>query len=101
VTRTIEGPYGKVALCPVEELLVERILVSWYPAGYQPAAECAAKLITAALRGEFEIDWAEVLRLAARPEYDSVKQVKRAVYETAKALGKRSPYDPDERANQL
>jgi hypothetical protein len=68
---------------------------------YKPAAECASKLIASALRKEFEIDWAEVLRLAARREYDSVEQVKRAVYETAKALGKRSPYDPDERANQL
>jgi hypothetical protein len=94
--RTIEGPYGKVVLSPVEELLVERVLVSWYPAAYQPARECATKLVAAGLRREFDIDWAEVLRIASRPEYESAQQLKDLIYETAKALGKRSPYDSDE-----
>jgi hypothetical protein len=93
--RTIAGPYGKVVLSPAEELVVERVLVSWYPAAYAPARECAAKLIAAGLRREYDIDWVEVLRIATRPEYGSAQQVKDLVYETAKALGKRSPYDSE------
>jgi hypothetical protein len=99
--RIVEGPYGKVMLSPAEELLVERVLVSFYPASYPPARECAQKLIAAALQKEIEMDWAEVERLAALPEYGSVTRVKELVHETAKALAQRSPYDPDERADQL
>ena len=95
-SRTILGPYGKVLLSPVEELLVERIFVSHYPAKYEPARECADKLAAAALRNEFEVDWAEVLRIAGRPEYGNINEVKAVIYETAKALGKRSPYDSNE-----
>jgi hypothetical protein len=86
-------------LCPAEELLVERVLVSVYPASYEPARECAAKLAASALRKEFEIDWDEVLQVAARSEYSNVNEVKKLVYETAKAIGQRSPYHPDERAD--
>ena len=99
--RTIQGPYGDVILSPVEELLVERVLVASYPSNYEPARECARKLIVAALRREFEIDWGEVARIASRPEYANLEAVKELVYETAQALGKRSPYDPDVGADQL
>jgi hypothetical protein len=95
-SRTIVGLYGKVVLCPAEELLVERVLVSYYPAAYEPARECASKLVAAGLRSEFEMDWVEVLRIAAGPEYGNVNEVRELVHETAKALGKRSPYDSDE-----
>ena len=94
--RTIAGPYGDIRLAPAEELLVERILVSFYPAPYSPARECAEKLIAAALRQELELNWPEVTRLAALPEYGNLKQVKDLVHETAQTLGKRSPYDSDE-----
>lgn len=100
-SRTISAPFGKVVLSPVEELLVERVLVGSYPASYPPALECARKLTAAALRNEFEIDWTEVSRLASRPEYGNLPDVKSIVDETAKALGFRSPYDSDERADQL
>jgi hypothetical protein len=53
-----------VLLGPPEELFVERVLVSNYPAAYPPARECALKLV-AALRREIELDWAEVRRLAS------------------------------------
>lgn len=92
-SRTILGPYGKVVLSPAEELLVERVLVAHYPARYEPAREIAQKLVASALRHEFEMDWKEVLRIAARSEYGNVEEVKRLVYETAETLGQRSPYD--------
>ena len=92
-SRTILCPYGKVVLSPAEELLVERVLVAHYPATYQPAKEIAQKLAASALRNEFEMDWKEVLRIAARREYGNVGEVKKLVYETAETLGQRSPYD--------
>ncbi|HEY1174018.1 MAG TPA: hypothetical protein VGH19_21815 [Verrucomicrobiae bacterium] len=49
--RRIQGPYGEVCMNPVEELLVERVLVSVYPAEHPPARECAKKLADAALLG--------------------------------------------------
>ena len=94
-SRTILGPYGKVVLSPAEELLAERVLVAHYPSAYEPAREIAQKLAASALRNEFEMDWKEVLRIAARPEYGNVNEVRSLVYETAETLGQRSPYDPD------
>lgn len=99
--RAILGPHGKVLLCPPEELLVERILISSYPSSYPPARECAIKLIAAALRGEIEMDWAEAATLASRPEYGNLQELKSVVHETAQTLGKRSPYDLQGRADHL
>lgn len=93
--RRLEGPYGEVRVAPVEELIVERVLISRYPGDYPPAAECARKLIAAALLAEVETDWAEVKRLAQGPEYANWRDIKATVYEQARALQVRSPYDPD------
>ncbi|MCZ7637346.1 MAG: hypothetical protein M5U12_15725 [Verrucomicrobia bacterium] len=82
-------------VAPVEELIVERVLISRYPGDYPPAAECARKLIAAALLAEVETDWAEVKRLAQGPEYANWRDIKATVYEQARALQVRSPYDPD------
>jgi hypothetical protein len=91
--RRIQGPYGPIAVAPVEELLVERILVATYPQPHPPARACAEKLATAALRHEIEFDWTEAQRLANRPEYDNFSEVRKLVDETAKAIQERSPYD--------
>ena len=47
--RLLEAPFGEVRVCPVEELIVERVLVSQYPQEYAPARDCAKKLLAAAL----------------------------------------------------
>lgn len=54
--RRLRGPHGAIQISPVEELLVERILVSTYPQDYPPARECAKKLLAAALQDEVETD---------------------------------------------
>lgn len=94
--RRIDGPSGPVRLAPVEELLVERVLVSKYPAPFPPARQCARKLLAAALLAEVETDWAEVRRLAEHPAYRNWRDVKALVHEQAQALQVRDPYDPHE-----
>ncbi len=94
--RTLRGPYGEVRLSPVEELIVERILVSRYPQDFPPARDCAKKLLAAALREEIETDWRETKRLAQSNAYQNWKDVAALVHEQAKALQVRSPYDSDE-----
>ena len=94
--RRIEGPYGEIRMNPVEELLVERILVSVYPVAHPPARECAKKLAASALLKEFELDWQEVKRLANLKEYLVWPQVKELIHEQAQALSVGSPYDSHE-----
>lgn len=93
--RRLEAPWGEVRIAPIEELIVERILVSRYPQDHPPARECANKLLAAALVREVETDWAEVKRLAEHRAYDNWLDVKGQVDEQARALGVRSPYDSD------
>ncbi|MCU0772352.1 MAG: hypothetical protein MUE94_11385 [Verrucomicrobia bacterium] len=94
--RRIEGPCGQVRIAPVEELIVERALISIYPQDYPPARECAKKLLAAALLGEIETEWAEVKRLAQHNAYENWNDVKELVHEQAQALQVRSPYHSDE-----
>ena len=93
--RILKTPYGEVRLSPVEELIVERILVSTYPGDYPPARECAKKLLASALREEVETDWQEVKRLAQISAYSNWNDVKALVHEQAQALQIRSPYHSD------
>jgi hypothetical protein len=94
--RRIAGPYGEVRICPLEELIVERILISIYPRECPEARECARKLIAAALQNEAETDWQEIRRLAKSPAYKNWSEVKQLIYEQAQALQIRGPYDSDE-----
>lgn len=97
--RTLVGPFGTIALCPLEELIVEHVLVSKYPQEYPPALDCAKKLVAAALQNEVEADWQETRRLAETSAYANWPDVKALIDEEAKTLQVRSPYDSDERAD--
>ena len=88
----LEGPYGSIKLASAEELLVERVLVSVYPGPNEAARLCALKLAAAGLEEQVEIDWAEVRRLAERPEYGIFRELGALVSEAADELGKKSPY---------
>jgi hypothetical protein len=94
--RKLEAPYGEVRVSPVEELIVERILVARYPQDFPPARECAMKLLAAALHQEIETDWREVERLAQSSAYQNWKDVEALVDEQAKALQIRSPFDSNQ-----
>ena len=97
--RIIAGPFGPVHIAPVEELIVERVLVSKYPQSYPPALDCAKKIVAAALLDEVEVNWSEVLRLAQSNAYANWPEVNDLINEQAKTLKVRSPYDSDERAD--
>ncbi len=93
--RVLRGSFGGIRVSPVEELLVERILVSMYPQDYPPARECAMKLLAAMLQGEVETDWTEVRRLAQSRAYDNWNEARQLIHEQAQALQVRSPCDSD------
>lgn len=97
----LKAPYGSVRLISPEELLVERVLVSVYPQPYEPAEQCARKLAAVALAGLVEMDWAEVRRLAARPEYRILPELEKLLGEVAHELGKPGPGHPQGPPAQL
>ncbi|MCX6926228.1 MAG: hypothetical protein NT154_23925, partial [Verrucomicrobia bacterium] len=93
--RRLEGPYGVVQIVQPEELLVERVLVAIYPQRHPPARECAKMLAAVALKRQLGMDWQEVRRLAARPEYRILAECKALVREAANELKIKSPLDSD------
>ncbi|MCP5526592.1 MAG: hypothetical protein H7A47_07280 [Verrucomicrobiales bacterium] len=94
--RRLQEPCGQVRILPVEELIVEWVLISKYPQDYPPARDCATKLLAAALLGEVETDWVEVKRLAQDNAYKNWQDVRDLIHEQAQALQVRSPYHSDE-----
>jgi hypothetical protein len=92
--RRLQGPLGEIQICPVEELIAERVLVSFCPGPDLVARECAEKLVAAALQGEIETNWVEVRRLTEGPAYQNWADVKALVHEKAETLKIRGPYDP-------
>ena len=90
--RRVTGPYGEVSVMKAEDLLVERVLVSVYPQPHPPARECARTLIGVALRGQIAMNWAEVQRVAQRPEYRNLSECETLVNEVAHELKNRSPF---------
>jgi hypothetical protein len=97
--RKLQGPYGVVQIVQPEELLVERVLVAIYPQPHPPARHCAKILAAVALKGQLGMDWEEVRRLAARPEYGLLPECRALVRESANELKIKSPLDPDRPAN--
>jgi hypothetical protein len=87
--------YGDVLLMKAEDLLVERVLVSFYPGKNQAARECAKVLISVALRNEIEMNWDEVRRLANLPEYRNLSECVKLVKEVADELKIKSPLHSD------
>jgi hypothetical protein len=93
--RRIEAPYGSFLVMKPEDLLVERVLMSYYLGESQTARQCAKILISVALRDEIEVNWDEVRRLANRPEYRNLSQCLQIVKEVADELKVKSPLHPD------
>ncbi len=93
--RRIEAPYGSFLVMKPEDLLVERVLMTFYLGESQAARECAKKLIAVMLTKGLLVDWNEVLRVANRPEYRNVKECKALVREVADELKIKSPLHSD------
>ncbi|HTQ50617.1 MAG TPA: hypothetical protein VMJ12_07885 [Candidatus Acidoferrales bacterium] len=93
--RRIEAPYGSFLVMKPEDLVVERVLMSYYLGVNQTARNCARILISVALRGEIAVDWDEVRRLANLPEYRNLPECVILVNEVANELEIKSPLHPD------
>jgi len=93
--RRVEGPYGMVVLMKAEDLLVERILVSAYPQKNLAALECAKTLVGVILRGQVDVNWEEVRRVAKLPEYRNLKECESLVKEVANELKIKNPFHSD------
>ena len=93
--RRIEAPYGSILLMKPEDLLVERVLMSYYTGENQTARNCAKILASVALRQEIEMNWDEVRRLANLPEYRNLPECVKLVKEVANELKIKSPLHPD------
>jgi len=93
--RRVHGPYGDFLVLQPEDLLVERVLVSYYPEINPAAHECAKKFIAVILTGGIAVDWNEVRRLANRREYRNLPECQRLVEEVADELKIKSPLHSD------
>ncbi len=93
--RRVEAPYGSFLLMKPEDLLVERVLVSFYSGENKTARDCAKTLAAVALHKEIEMDWDEVRRLANLPEYRNLPECVKLVKEVADELKIKSPLHPD------
>ncbi len=73
--RTVQTPYGPIRLMPAELALVERILQAYYPQPNKEARDVARKLMAVCLNGATPVDWNEVVRLAALPSFNIVREL--------------------------
>jgi hypothetical protein len=93
--RRVEAPYGSILLMKPEDLLVERVLMTFYLGESQTARDCAKKFISVILTGGVAVNWNEVRRLANLPEYRNLPQCVQLVKEVAGELKIKSPLHPD------
>jgi hypothetical protein len=93
--RRVEAPYGSFLLMKPEDLLVERVLASFYSGENKTARDCAKKFIAVILGGVIAVDWNEVRRLANLPEYRNLPECVKLVKEVADELKIKSPLHTD------
>ncbi|MDD5483209.1 MAG: hypothetical protein PHP98_06110 [Kiritimatiellae bacterium] len=72
--RTIETPYGMISIVPAELILVERVLMAFYPRPDPEARNIAKKIMAVCQQKITPVDWNEVKRLAACPSFDVLKE---------------------------
>lgn len=88
--RTIETPCGNITIVPAELVLVERILLAYYPRSDRQALDIAKKFIAVGLQNTTMINWKEVERLAASPSFDILKETRQLRAEVADELRKKT-----------
>jgi hypothetical protein len=93
--RRVEAPYGSILVMKPEDLLVERVLMTFYLGESQTACDCAKKFIAVILTGGVAVNWNEVRRLANLPEYRNLPRCVQLVKEVADELKIKSPLHPD------
>ncbi|MDA0322078.1 MAG: hypothetical protein O2923_05095 [Verrucomicrobia bacterium] len=84
--RDIETPLGKVVVVPAELVLIERVLLGFYPDQDDEAKDVARKMMAVCLTGKTPVDWAEVERLAGIPAFGIVDELSQLRGEVADEL---------------
>jgi hypothetical protein len=74
--RTIDTPFGRIQLIPVELTVVERVLLAYYPQPDPDAKDVAKKLLAVCLSGGTPVDWDEIERLAALSDFRVTSELK-------------------------
>ncbi|MBI5772600.1 MAG: hypothetical protein HZA89_02520 [Verrucomicrobia bacterium] len=93
--RRVEAPYGSFLVMKPEDLLVERVLMTFYLGESQTARDCAKKLISVILTEGVAVNWDEVRRLANLPEYRNLSECVKLVNEVADELKIKNPLHSD------
>ncbi len=93
--RRVEAPYGSILVMKPEDLLVERVLMTFYLGESQTARDCAKKFVAVILAGGVAVNWNEVRRLANLPEYRNLSQCVLLVNEVADELKIKNPLHSD------
>jgi hypothetical protein len=78
-----------------DDLLVERVLGSYYLGEDKSARDCARILAAVALRREVQMNRDEVRRLANLPEYRNLPECLKLVKEVADELKTQNPLHSD------
>jgi len=89
--RNVVTPYGTISIIPAELALVERVLLACYPQADAETVGTAKKLLAACLAGQTEVDWNEVRRLAALPDFNIVDELAELKQEVADELATKKP----------
>jgi hypothetical protein len=84
--RDIETPFGKVVVAPAELVLVERVLLGFYPNPDDEARVVARKMMAVCLTGQTPVDWSEVERLAGIPAFNISEELAQMREEVANEL---------------
>ena len=84
--RIIVTPYGSLTVIPPELVLVERVLLAFYPQVSQEARDVARKMLAACISGCTTVDWEEINRLASLPGFGIEKEIALLKKETEDAL---------------
>jgi hypothetical protein len=95
IARTPFGQIGSVKLMPIEDLVAERVFAATAYPGFGPEQEAVAKVLLAAvLNGSMEVDYEEMRRLAASPQYEVGPALERMLSEIMEQVQTPQPMAP-------
>lgn len=85
--RTLETSCGPISIIPPEQVVVERVLLAFYPSRDAEARAVAKKMLAVCISGRTPIEWKETERLAGLPTFNITKELAVLVKEVRDELG--------------
>jgi hypothetical protein len=84
--RKINTPLGPVSVIPAELVIVERVLLGFYPDFDEEAKNIAKKMLAVCIADKTPVDWDEVQRLADLPDFNVSKELAELREEVSREL---------------